>query len=107
MAASLTLNMLLYGYGSDVAYYAVEACSAIDENPRGVWFRNYYPIGNINPKFYTSYFLDEATIEDRKTGYPSIYLPPIPIRYDLQKRCDFWQWWLTEAIEKASEIYQK
>jgi hypothetical protein len=105
MAASLTLDMLLYGYKNDIAYYAVEACWAIDENPRGVWFRNYYPIGNINPAFYASYFLDEATIEDRKTGYPSIYLPPIPIRYDIQKRFDFWQWWLTEAIEEACESH--
>jgi hypothetical protein len=103
MAASGTLDMILYGYRGDVAYHAVEAYSAIDENPCGVWFRNYYPIGMINPKFYASYFLDEAAIDDRKTGYPSIYQPPIPIRYDLQKRFDFWQWWLTDAIEKASE----
>jgi hypothetical protein len=103
MAASDALKMILYGYFGDVAHHAVEAYSAIDENPRGVWFRNYYPIDMINPEFYASYFLDEATNEDRKTGYPSIYQPPIPIRYDLQKRFDFWRWWLTEAIEKASE----
>jgi hypothetical protein len=105
MAASFILDMLLYGYINDIAYYAAEACSAIDENPRGVWFHNYYPIGKINPAFYASYFLDEATVQDRKTGYPSIYLPPIPIRYDLQKRFDFWQWWLTEAIEEACESH--
>ena len=104
MAASGTLAMVLYGYRGDVAHHAVEAYSAIDDNPRGVWFRNYYPIDSINPKFYASYFLDEATFKDRKTGYPSIYQPPIPIRYNLQKRFDFWQWWLTEAIVKACEI---
>jgi hypothetical protein len=103
MAASGTLDMALYGYRGDVARHAVEAYSAIDENPRGVWFRNFYPIDMINPIFYASYFLDEATIKDRKTGYPSIYQPPIPIRYDLQKRFDFWEWWLTEAIVKACE----
>lgn len=97
------LRMILYGYdaGADVAQVAVEACAAIDENAPGVWVQNYFPIEGINPELYSAYFLDEETIADRKTGYPSIYHPPIPIRYELNKRLQFWEWWLIEAIPQA------
>lgn len=95
------LDMTLYGNFRDIAWNAVEAYTAFDENGDGVWAQNYFPISSINPKFYAAYFLDEDTVNDRMTGYPSIYLPPIPIRYDEDKRLEFWRWWLTEAIPTA------
>jgi hypothetical protein len=31
----------------------------------------------------------------------------IPIEFDFQKRLEFWQWWLTEAIPQAWELAQQ
>jgi hypothetical protein len=104
LAASAALDMICLGYrpdSSDVARLAVEAHTSIDENAPGVWSKSYFPISLISPKDYAHYSLDAETVADRKTGYPSIYQPPLPIRYDLNKRLQFWEWWLTEAIPKA------
>jgi hypothetical protein len=30
--------------------------------------------------------------------------PPIPLEYDLTKRLEFWEWWLTEAIPQAWDL---
>lgn len=101
------LSMILSGLRLDVrdaTWRMVEAHSAIDDNPPGVWSKNYFSIHGINPKFYASYFLDEATVADRKTGYPSIYELPVPIHYNLDIRLREWEWWLTEAIPQAWDM---
>ena len=98
------LVMMLYGANRyDLSQKVVEAFSAIDENAPGIWSKNYFPIDAIQPNFYSAYFLDEQTVQDRKTGYPSIFHPPIPIRYDLEKRLTFWEWWLSSAVPEALE----
>jgi hypothetical protein len=60
----------------DFAAWAAKAWSAIDENPPGGW----------------------AVL----VGYKGL----VNIKFDKQKRLEFWEWWLTEAIPQAWDLAQ-
>jgi hypothetical protein len=40
-------------------------------------------------------------------GEGNLEEPPVPLEYDLNKRLEFWEWWLTEAIPQAWELANK
>jgi len=45
-----------------------------------------------------------SSIDESPRGESNCYPPPIPIKYDLSKRLEFWEWWLTKAIPQAWEL---
>jgi len=45
-----------------------------------------------------------STIDENVLGEGNWNPPPKPIKYDLSKRLEFWEWWLTEAIPQAWEL---
>jgi hypothetical protein len=61
----------------DFAKMAVNSYSALDENP--MMNRHYL----VTEKLYK------------------------PVRFDVEKRLEFWEWWLTEAIPQAWELAEK
>jgi hypothetical protein len=116
-SAYRALEYILYGIirrdtlfieGSDIiggdifTFKAVEAYSSVDKNPPGI---------------YNQYALDE---EDNSNNEPIIisimnmniingnqYWQLLPLTYSVQKRLEFWEWWLTEAIPQAWELAEK
>ena len=45
-----------------------------------------------------------SSIDESPRGDSNCFPPPKPIKYDLSKRLEFWEWWLTEAIPQAWEL---
>lgn len=110
-AACATLDFILCGLprrayrsvegeGSDFfVTNALEAYTAIDRNPPGTL------------RGTVSDFLIENVLKVQKLeNLPKEYQFSdriLDIEYDLQKRLEFWEWWLTEAIPQAWELAQQ
>lgn len=75
----------------DFATYAQKAYCVIDKNPPGR-IADYYG-WNVNSEDYPE-----------NNGYWYRYGELIPLEFDLQKRLEFWHWWLTEAIPQSFEL---
>jgi hypothetical protein len=61
----------------DFAHQVLKVYAGIDENPPWIWVDVLYSNGN-NPDY-------------------------VPLRYDLTKTLEFWEWWLTEAVPLACD----
>ncbi|HEX2911169.1 MAG TPA: hypothetical protein VH186_10205 [Chloroflexia bacterium] len=96
-------NLTQAGIRQDADFFviaALEAFTALDKNPPGAHS------GEI-----PEYVMDELILTKRSPTIEEINQllsePLIPIEYDLEKRLQFWEWWLTEAIPQAWELAQE
>jgi len=86
--------------GGDIFIFnALEAYNSIDRNSPGE-----YQVKESD--VIIKDFLAFRIIENPPPGY-QFSNEPIPIEYDVQKRLEFWEWWLTEAIPQAWELAQQ
>jgi hypothetical protein len=58
-----------------------------------------------NADFALSAMKAYTVIDENKPGaWASTKIKPLPFKVDNQKKLEFWQWWLTEAIPQAWEM---
>ncbi len=78
---------------------ALEAYTVIDKNPPGK-----YKVQDVD--IIMQDFLNFKIIDNISDGHQPLQLP-LPLDYSLEKRLEFWEWWLTEAIPQAWELAYK
>ncbi|MBN9390196.1 MAG: hypothetical protein J0I20_19370 [Chloroflexi bacterium] len=76
------------GYMNDAAIYMFSVA---------IYGGNKYEVADDAVTAYT-------IIDRNKPGATELLAPPLPFEYDLNKRLEFWEWWLTEAIPQAWEL---